>query len=100
MSVTGYIKGRAAGATVTSVNSAASSTTIIAANRLRAGVTVTNTDANILYLRVGGGTASSTSFSVALAANAHWEAPYGFTGEITGIWAVDGTGAALVTEYF
>lgn len=99
MSVTGYIRGRAAGATVTSVNSAASSTAIIAANRLRSGVTVTNTDANTLYLLVGGGTASATNFSVALAQNAHWEAPYGFTGAITGIWAADGSGVALVTEY-
>lgn len=99
MSVTGYIRGRAAGATVTSVNSAATSTTIIAANRLRAGVTVANTDASTLYLLVGGGTASATNYSVPIASGGYWEAPYGFTGAITGIWASDGSGAALVTEY-
>lgn len=99
MSITGYQKGKTAGATVTSVNSAATSTSIIAANRYRSGVTVTNTDANTLYLLVGGGTASATNYSVPIAAGAHWEAPYGFTGAITGIWSGDGAGAALVTEY-
>lgn len=104
MSVTGYIKGRAAGATVTSVNSAATSTTIIAANRNRSGVSISNTDANILYLKLGGGPASATDFTVAIpgataTAIGYYEVPYGFTGAITGVWAVDGTGAALVTEF-
>lgn len=99
MSITGYQKGKAAGATVTSVNSAATSTTIIAANRYRAGVSVTNTDANALYLLVGGGTASTTNYSVKLVSDGYFEVPYNFTGAITGIWAADGSGTALVTEY-
>ena len=104
MPLTGYNRGRAAGATVTSVNSSNASQTIIASNRLRAGLSISNTDANILYLKLGGGTASATSFTVALAGAtstgiSYYEVPYGFTGEITGIWAADGSGAALVTEF-
>lgn len=91
---------RSATATVTAVASGIASVTIKAANTARKGITVTNTDANILYLLVGGGTASATNFSVAVAATTgYWEAPYGFTGAITGIWALDGAGSALVTEY-
>jgi len=104
VSITGYQKGKAASATVTSVASANSSTAIVAANRFRSGLSVSNTDANILYLKLGGGTASATDFTVALSgatstAIAYYEVPYGFTGAISGIWAADGAGAALVTEY-
>lgn len=87
-------------ATVTSVASGIASVTIKAANTSRKGISVLNTDANALYLLVGGGTASATNLSVIVAAtNGYWEAPFGFTGEITGIWAADGTGSAFVTEY-
>lgn len=86
-------------ATVSSVNSAASSTTILASNTARYGGSVTNTDANALYLLLGGGTASATNYSVKLFTDDYFEIPYGFTGAITGIWAADGSGVALVTEY-
>lgn len=86
-------------ATVTSVASAASSTTILAANTARYGGSITNTDANALYLKIGGGTASATDYSVKLFTDDYFEIPFGFTGAITGIWAADGSGAALVTEY-
>jgi len=84
---------------ITFVASAATSTSIIAANTARQGLSISNTDANVLYLLIGGGTASATNFSVQVAANGYFEMPYGFTGAVTGIWAVDGSGAALVTEY-
>ena len=87
-------------ATVTSVASGITSVSIVAANTARRGVSILNTDANALYLLVGGGTASATNLSVIVAAtNGYWEAPFGFTGAITGIWAADGTGSAFVTEY-
>lgn len=85
--------------TKTSVNSGASSVTILASNANRKGATITNTDANTLYLDLSGGTASSTSFSVPLAAGGYYGVPFGYTGAITGIWAADGSGAALVTEF-
>lgn len=87
-------------AAVTTVASGIASVTIKAANTARRGLTVLNTDANVLYLLVGGGTASATNLSVIVAATTgYWEAPYGFTGAITGIWAADGAGSAYVTEY-
>lgn len=85
--------------TKSAVNSGTSSVTILASNANRKGATVTNTDANALYLDLSGGTASSTSFSVAIAANGYYEVPFGYTGLITGIWAADGAGQALVTEF-
>lgn len=88
-----------AAAAKTSVASGTASVTILAANANRRGATISNTDANILYLDLSGGTASATSFTVAVAANGYYEVPFGYTGLITGVWAVDGTGAALVTEF-
>jgi hypothetical protein len=85
--------------TKTSVNSGTSSVTILASNANRKGATVFNTDANALYLDLSGGTASSTSFTVSVATNAYYEVPFGYTASITGIWAADGAGAALVTEF-
>lgn len=85
--------------TKSAVASGITSVTILASNANRKGATVTNTDANALYLDLSGGTASSTSFSVAVATNGYYEIPFGFTGLITGIWAADGAGSALVTEF-
>jgi hypothetical protein len=84
---------------VTSVASAAADTTILAANTLRKGASVYNTDANPLQLLLSTGTASATNFSVQIASNGYYEVPFGYTGIIKGIWTVDGAGAALVTEY-
>lgn len=89
----------ASSSTLTSVASAAASTQLLAANTARKGAIITNTDANALFIDLSGGTASSTSYSVQLATDGTYEVPYGYTGAITGIWAVDGTGAALVTEF-
>lgn len=93
---------RAATGTKSTVASGVSSVPILALNASRKGATITNTDANVLYLDLSGGTATSTSFSVAIAANGYYELPSNFavyTGLITGIWAADGTGSALVTEF-
>lgn len=83
----------------TSVNSGTGSVTILASNAARKGATITNTDANVLYLDLSGGTASSTSYSVPVSSAGFYTVPFGYTGAITGIWAADGSGAALVTEF-
>ncbi len=92
---------RAATGTKSAVASGVASVTILASNAVRKGAMITNTDANVLYLDLSGGTATSTSFSVAIAANGFYELPNGplYTGLITGIWAADGSGSALVTEF-
>jgi len=86
-------------AAFTSVNSAASSTTILASNANRKGAVIVNTDANALYLDLTGGTAATTRYATALSTGEEYEVPFGLTGLITGIWAADGSGAALVTEF-
>ena len=83
--------------TKTSVDSVAVSTTLIAANANRKSLAIVNTDANILYVDLSGGTA--TNACVPVAAGGHY-APTGAvpTNAITGIWAADGAGAATIFE--
>lgn len=90
--------GGAATGTVTSVSSSAASSAILAANTARKGATITNTDANTLRVLLSAGTASATNYTVPIASGGYYEVPYGYTGQIVGIWDADGTGAALVTE--
>lgn len=85
--------------THSSVASAATSTTIIAANANRKGLYITNTDANALLLDLSGGTAAASRFHVRLLTNQSYEMPRGlFTSLVTGIWEADGSGSALVAE--
>jgi len=84
-------------ATKANVSGSASSGTLLAANDARLGATIWNDSVAVLYVDYTGGTASATSCSVKLAADAYLEIPYGHTGLITGIWA-SATGAARVTE--
>ena len=91
--------GRPDTGTQTSVNSAATDTTILAANTSRIGAAITNDDANDLYLLLGAGTASATNYSVKIPNGGYFEVPFGYAGIIKGIWAADGSGAARVTEF-
>ena len=72
---------------------------ILAANALRKGATIANNTGAILYIKFAaiGGT-SATSFTARLVANAYIEIPFGYTGDISGIWASAGAGTALVSE--
>lgn len=86
--------------THSSVASAAASTSLLAANTRRRGGSIFNTDANALCIRMDGGTATTTTgFNVRLTQNQYFEIPFGYTGAITGIWEVDGAGAANIAEY-
>jgi hypothetical protein len=89
---------RSSSGAFTSVSSGTTSVTILASNSSRKGAVIVNTDANTLYLDLTGGTASATRYARAMAQGESYEIPFGLTGAITGVWAVDGTGAALVTE--
>lgn len=62
------------------------------------GVIVDNTDETDLAYTFAT-TASSTNYTVQLAANDFYELPYCFTGVITGIWASDASGSVRITEY-
>lgn len=80
-------------------STAAGSVGILSANADRKGATITNTDANALYLLLATGVASPTAYTVSVPTEGYYEVPFGYTGDIVGIWAADGAGAALVTEF-
>lgn len=89
---------RISAATVTNVESSASSVQLIAANPERNGLAIVNTDANLLTIKYGA-TASATSCTATIAQNAAWTMPAPiYTGRIDGIWAADGSGHAVITE--
>lgn len=83
---------------VSSVSSTTTSTTLLAASTRRVA-TIQNTDANTLYVLLDSGTASATNHTAALGAGDYYEIPGAYTGQITGVWSADGSGAALVTEF-
>ena len=90
---------RAATGANTTVADSATSVTILASNANRLGATVSNDSSAVLYLLLGSTTASATNYTVRMAQNGYYEVPFGYTGQLTGIWASDpGDGAARVTE--
>ena len=95
--------GGATTGTITSVNDAATSTTILAANTSRKGATVFNDSTALLYLALSDTTASATAYTVQVPAGGFYELPPTeggcYTGKIVGIWASDASGAARVTEF-
>lgn len=91
---------KAATPTQTSVPNATSSTSLLASNTSRLGATIFNDDTAstgaTLKVKLGA-TASSTSYTVAIAPQGYYEVPYGYTGAIDGI-ASAATGNARITE--
>lgn len=83
---------------ITSVDSAASSTVLLAVDTARRGLIVTNTDANALYVLLDGGTASTTNYSFSLATGESATVP-DYPGPLTGIWAGNGSGVALLSHW-
>lgn len=86
-------------ATLANVAGSASSVTIFAANGGARGRAVYNDSTAVLYLKFGSAAATTTSYTVQLAAGAYYEFPqplYG--GACTGIWA-SANGAARTTEW-
>lgn len=83
----------------TVVASAASATALLSANAARTAVIIANTDAAILYILIAGtGTVSTTNFSVPIASGGYFVVPETLARErITGIWAADGSGSAMIT---
>lgn len=89
--------------TLTTVASGTTAVTILAANTNggRKGALIVNTDANALHILMAqaASTVTTTNCSDIIAAGGRYEVPCGYQGAITGIWAADGTGSALVTEF-
>lgn len=80
----------------TSVAASASNVTLLAANASRRGATIYNDSTVALHLKLGA-TASTSSFTIKLAADGYYEVPAFYAGIIDGIWA-SATGNARVTE--
>ncbi len=96
--VTGAISGTGTASNVSSLNT---NQTILAANAARLGATIANDSTQILYLKLGS-SSSSTSYTVQMAGStsggiAYYEVPFDYTGIITGTWA-SANGNARVTE--
>lgn len=85
-------------ATLSSVTSTISSTTVLALNANRLGALIYNDSTAILYLAYAG-TASTTAYTVQVPSQALFELPVApdYTGIVTGVWAA-ANGAARVTE--
>jgi len=87
-------------ATESGVAASASSVTLLASNTARKGASVVNdTSSAALHLRLSAtaATTGSGGYTVALLAGGYYEVPFGYTGQITGIWDA-ATGFANVTE--
>lgn len=82
--------------TASNVASSATTVTLLAANTSRLGAAIYNDSTQIVYVKLGA-TASATSYTVQLMPNGMYEAPFGYTGVIDGIWAA-ANGNARVTE--
>lgn len=88
----------ALGAEISSVAASASNQTLAAADSTRRGLMVFNDSDKDLYLKYGA-TASTTSFTVRIAAGGYWEMHQPiYLGIIDGIWATGPTGSARVTK--
>ncbi len=82
--------------TTTSVAASASSVTLLPANGARLGATIYNDSMSLLYVKLGNA-ASTSSFEVKLFPLAYYEVPYGYTGQIDGIWS-NASGFARIGE--
>lgn len=83
--------------TITSVASNAGSVAILASNANRLGGSVFNESTQILYLSWSATAASITVYSAQVLPGGYTEIPFGYTGQLTGIWA-SANGSARVTE--
>ena len=85
--------------TLTSIPGDTAPVVIVADNPSRLGCSVWNDAAGtLLLLCSGSGKAGPDNFSVALNKNDYFECPFGYQGEVQGVWLTAG-GFARVTEY-
>lgn len=83
-------------ATSSNVASSVSSVNLLPANLNRLGATILNDSQTTLFIKLGT-TASLTSHTVQVSPWGYYEVPYGYTGNIDGIWLIV-DGSARITE--
>lgn len=89
---------QSAAVTRTSINASLTERLLAPTNILRKGLIIFN-DTMVASVKLGLGTTpvSNADFTIIIGPRGSWEVPFGFTGEIHGIW--DGSdGYALITE--
>jgi hypothetical protein len=77
-----------------SVAASISNVVLLPSNSVRLGATVYNDSSSFLYVKLGA-VASVTDYTIKLFPLSYYEIPYGYTGEIDGIWADVGGFARL-----
>lgn len=87
---------RPANNSTSSVASSISNVVLLAANSVRLGATIYNESSALLYIKLGAG-ATLTDFTIKLFPLGYYEVPYGYTGEIDGIWSI-ANGSAKIGE--
>lgn len=80
------------------VASAQADTSILAANDARRGFAVWNDSTAVLYLLLSNAAASTTVWTVAMAAGSYYEGPFAYTGPVRGYWA-SVNGNARITAF-
>jgi hypothetical protein len=88
--------GRPGTATITSVAGSATNVLLLAGNSNRFGATIYNDSTSPLYIAFFAAS-SLSQFTVKVLAGGYYEVPFGFTGDINGIWE-SATGDARITE--
>lgn len=82
--------------TLTNVAASATSVSLLVANTARIGAIIVNDGNARLYVKFGT-TASLTSYTVQIPAGGYYEVPFGYVGDIDGIWST-ANGNARITE--
>lgn len=90
------------GSIITAVARTTATVALVAsASQTRRGVTIYNDVGAILYVLYGSGTIDQNTFySIKLSAQSYLEVPDNFNGPIYGSWQSNGTGNALITQFF
>jgi len=87
---------RPATSITSSVAGSVASVVLLPSNSSRLGATIYNDSSSLLFVKLGA-TASNTDYTVKLFPLGYYEIPYGYTGEIDGIW-VSAVGHARIDE--
>ena len=83
---------------VTTVADNASSVTLLASNGSRKSAEIYNDSTATLYVRCEVAAASAAAYTAKMAAGSYFVVPFGYTGEIRGIWSSADGGYARITE--
>lgn len=94
--VTRNLPARTATSARTTVSVDTTVDTLLASNTARRGATVYNDDSKVLYVALGSA-ATTSDFTIKIAADGYYEIPFNYTGIITAIRA-SGSGNVRVTE--